>query len=386
MKSVTVLLMSGLLSSNIAAVTRPSVSDNDLPISVAVKNSRFLVTDDDGLSKLEEELNAAGNQSVQIEVRESTLTTYLEENGDENAGGDTADADGRNSQTTKPKSRISGKVVIIDANGKRKEFQFNGDQARVLQSLQHPAISEADEANDAHKKGDDQEEPLKEAESEERYVLGVQCEEASELLRSHLKLGDNGLVILEIREGTPAAEAGLQIDDIIVSINGKDLKNVVDLVEAVSASEGNAVKLSILRAGDRQEMSVTPRKMQVPRTLVPAVLEMEEIQNLLGKGAPEAGKPRIHAGVLLGHVPGEEKDVQELIEKLRQMAENSENTSDTKSRITITAPETGDVFELKTPGETESAVKELQEQVHQLQEQLNELQKKLQSSETQIEK
>jgi C-terminal processing protease CtpA/Prc len=192
-------------------------------------------------------------------------------------------------------------------------------------------------------------------------------------------LGSTGLLILEVREETPAAEAGLQEDDIIVSINDIGLENLPQLIEVVSKSDGTAVKLSVLRAGDRQEISVTPRKMQVPTMVVPAGMDVEEIQNLFGKGVSNVGVRRIHAGVLLdGQVPGEQKDVQELVEKLRQMAENSGNAANGESRITITAPGTGQILELKTPGETEDAVKQLQEQVRQLQEQLLELQKKVQ--------
>ena len=189
-------------------------------------------------------------------------------------------------------------------------------------------------------------------------------------------------MIVEVRDETPAAEAGLQENDIIVSVNDKDLENVTHLVEAVTRSEGAAVKLSILRAGDHLEISVTPRKMQVPTMVVPAGMDVEDIHNLLGKGVPDRRVRRIHAGVLLdGHVPGGQKDVQELIEKLRQMAEDSGNSADKESRITITAPGTGEVLELKSPGETENAVKQLQEQVRLLQEQLSELQKKVQPAE-----
>ena len=254
--------------------------------------------------------------------------------------------------------------------------------------MQGPAINEADESDDGKAKDAEMQEDLLESETEERYVLGVQCEEAGELLRAHLKLGSTGLLILEVREETPAAEAGLQKDDILVSINDKDLENLSQLVEAVSKSDGAPVKLSVLRAGDRQEIAVTPRKMQVPTMVVPAGMEVEEYQNLLGKGVPNVGVRRIHAGVLLdGNVPGEQKDVQELLEKLRQMAENSGNAANAESRITITAPGAGQILELKTPGETEDAVKQLQEQVRQLQEQLSELQKKVQPAapETKIE-
>ena len=379
MKSLSALLIGGLLSGSAAAFLPTSGTDNESLIGDSLKALGELVTDEEGLSELEEELRADGNQSVQIEFQGSTFATvYEEEGGDE----EKSDSDGETKPAGKPKSRVSGKIVIIDANGKRKEFQFNGDQARVIQSMQKPAIAEVGAADDAKEKSAETQDDLLESETEERYVLGVQCEEAGDLLRAHLKLGTKGLVILEVREETPAAEAGLQKDDILVSINDKDLENLSQLVEAVSKSDGAAVKLSVLRAGDRQEISVTPRKMQVPTMVVPAGMEVEEIQSLLGKGVPNVGVRRIHAGVLLdGNVPGEQKDVQELIEQLRQMAENSGSAAGAESRITITAPGTGEVLELKTPNHTEHAVKQLQEQVRQLQEQLSELQKKVQPAE-----
>lgn len=380
MKSLSALLIGGLLSGSAAAFLPTAGTDNESLIGDSLKSLGALVTDEEGLAELEEELRADGNQSVQIEFQGSTFVTVY----DEEAGGDEkSDSEGETKAAGKPKSRVSGKIVIIDANGKRKEFQFNGDQARVLQSMQKPSIAEVGTPDDAREKGEETQDDLLETETEERYVLGVQCEEAGDLLRAHLKLGTKGLLILEVREETPAAEAGLQKDDILVSINDKDLENLSQLVEAVSKSDGAAVKLSVLRAGDRQEISVTPRKMQVPTMVVPAGMEVEEIQSLLGKGVPNVGVRRIHAGVLLdGKVPGEQKDVQELIEQLRQMAENSGNAAGAESRITITAPGTGEVLELKTPDHTEHAVKQLQEQVRQLQEQLSELQKKVQPVES----
>ncbi len=382
MKSLSVLLIGGLLSGSLAAFLPDSGSNNDSPNSAPLKMVRDLVTDEEGLLELEKELKADGNQSVQIELHDETLTSYFQEYEAEPGSIEERPLEGEKKPAAKPKSRVSGKIVIIDANGKRKEFQFNGDQARVLQSIQNPANEDAGGSDDVIIMGEEKQEGLPESETEERYVLGVQCEEANELLRSHLKLGNKGLVILEVREETPAAEAGLQEDDLIISINDKDLENLPQLVEAVSKSDGATVKLSVLRAGDRQEISVTPRKMPVPTMVVPAGMEVEEIRNLLGSGVPKMGVRRIHAGVLLdGQVPGEQKDVQELIEKLRQMAENSGNTSGAESRITITAPGTGEVIELKSPSETENAVKQLQEQVRQLREQLSELQKKVQPAE-----
>jgi ribosomal protein L4 len=83
-----------------------------------------------------------------------------------------------------------------------------------------------------------------------------------------------------------------------------------------------------------------------------------------------------------GGVPGEQKDVQALIEKLRQMAEKSALTENAASQVIIATPGHSEEATDKSAAalETQAAVKQLQEQVRQLQGQLSELQKRLPAS------
>jgi membrane-associated protease RseP (regulator of RpoE activity) len=188
-----------------------------------------------------------------------------------------------------------------------------------------------------------------------------------------------------VREETPAEEAGLKKDDIILRINDEDLESLSQLVATVSESDGSPVKLTVLRAGDRQEISVTPRKMQVPTMVVPARMDAEDFDELLGNANPDVRVRRIHPGLLIeGGVPGEQKDVEALIEKLRQMAEKTAPSENHSSRIIIAAPDIGEEAADPTAAslETQAAIKQLQEQVRQLQEQLSELQKNVQSPES----
>ncbi|HEX6914732.1 MAG TPA: PDZ domain-containing protein [Chitinophagaceae bacterium] len=60
----------------------------------------------------------------------------------------------------------------------------------------------------------------------------------------------NGVKVLDVSEETPAAKAGLQKDDVIISFNGKDVKSVDDLREAMKdVKPGDSVKVSYQRAG-----------------------------------------------------------------------------------------------------------------------------------------
>lgn len=395
MKSLSTLLISGLISSSFTTsipyfdnetssnnASSQETSSGESLLFDSLKVASYILSEEKGASELAEGLNAADGKGIAVEVHEFPVHLAFVKDEDKNAG--IADADAEETQETKPKSRVSGKIVIIDAEGKRKEYQFNGDQARMLHPAQNPATNDAETADGSHAEDDANSGTLLQSTNEERYVLGVQCEECGALLRSHLKLGNKGLVILEVREETPAVEAGLKKDDIILSINGKDLESLSQLVATVSESDGSPVKLVVLRAGDQQEISVTPRKMQVPTMVVPARIDAEDFDELLGQADSDVRVRRIHPGLLIeGGVPGEQKDVQALIEKLRQMAEKSAPTENAASQVIISPPGDGEeaTDESAAALETQAAVKQLQEQVRQLQGQLSELQKRLPASE-----
>ena len=68
---------------------------------------------------------------------------------------------------------------------------------------------------------------------------------------------EGGVVIKEVGDKTPAADAGLQKGDVILSLNG----NAVDGAQQFSASlagfkPGQKVKLKILRDDEEQEIEV----------------------------------------------------------------------------------------------------------------------------------
>jgi hypothetical protein len=394
MKSLSSLLISGLISSSFTTsvpcfdketssneASSQETSSGESLLFDSLNVAGYLLSDEKGASELAEGLNAADGKGIAVEVHEFPATFAFVEDGEKNAAD--LDSDAEDTGGAKPKSRVSGKIVIIDAEGKRKEYQFNGDQARMLHPVQNPTTNDAETADGSQAEDDANSGTLLQSTNEERYVLGVQCEECGELLRSHLKLGNKGLVILEVREETPAAEAGLKRDDIILSINGKDLDSLSQLVATVSESDGSSVKLIVLRAGDQQEISVTPRKMLVPTMVVPARMDAEDFDELLGKADSDVRVRRIHPGLLIeGGVPGEQKDVQALIEKLRQMAEKSALTENAASQVIIATPGHSEEATAESAAalETQAAVKQLQEQVRQLQGQLSELQKRLPAS------
>ena len=67
-----------------------------------------------------------------------------------------------------------------------------------------------------------------------------------------------GATVQSVLEDSPAAEAGLQVSDIITAVNGTAISGSSDLVDAVSAaSVGDTLKLTVYRQGETLEIELT---------------------------------------------------------------------------------------------------------------------------------
>ena len=69
----------------------------------------------------------------------------------------------------------------------------------------------------------------------------------------------DGLKLDAVREGSPAAAAGLKAGDKIVRLAGRDVKNVYDYTQALSAMEpGREYEVEVMRDGQRIASRITP--------------------------------------------------------------------------------------------------------------------------------
>jgi len=88
--------------------------------------------------------------------------------------------------------------------------------------------------------------------------LGITYQELSGQLARHFKVHDGSLLVSEVREDSPAAKAGVQAGDIIVSINGKAVSRDRDLRSEVAAAEaGSQLALGVRRDGKVVDLKVT---------------------------------------------------------------------------------------------------------------------------------
>lgn len=98
------------------------------------------------------------------------------------------------------------------------------------------------------------------------FWLGLNLYPAQGVIRDQLKLPEGqGLAVEFIAPEGPAAKAGVQKSDILLSGNDKPLGNLRQLVEVLSAAEGKAISFKLLRGGQETTLSITPEK-NAPRS------------------------------------------------------------------------------------------------------------------------
>ncbi len=93
----------------------------------------------------------------------------------------------------------------------------------------------------------------------QRGQLGVLIRDYTQQMEETLQLGtDDGALITQVMEDSAAEEAGLEVSDVVVQINGapvrssRDLRNTVGLMRV-----GEDVELVVYRDGERLEISAT---------------------------------------------------------------------------------------------------------------------------------
>jgi S1-C subfamily serine protease len=66
-----------------------------------------------------------------------------------------------------------------------------------------------------------------------------------------------GVKFADVRNGSPAAKAGLKKDDLLMSFDGKPIKNLYDFTFALQAKQpGDKVEVIVLRQGKEVKATV----------------------------------------------------------------------------------------------------------------------------------
>lgn len=103
---------------------------------------------------------------------------------------------------------------------------------------------------------------LKESGSVTRGWIGVGIQDLNDELREYYKLGDReGVLVSQVFEGDPAAEAGIKPQDVIIAVDGKPVKTSRDLSRTIATVPvGNEVEITVLRDGHEKDIDVEVAK------------------------------------------------------------------------------------------------------------------------------
>jgi S1-C subfamily serine protease len=74
---------------------------------------------------------------------------------------------------------------------------------------------------------------------------------------------DRAIEVVEVVPGSPAARAGLRAEDLIVSVDGRDVTDVGDLQRLMTAERiGREVALGVIRGGAPVTVPITPVELR----------------------------------------------------------------------------------------------------------------------------
>ncbi len=105
-------------------------------------------------------------------------------------------------------------------------------------------------------------------EGERGFWLGVGLASADDTLRSHLKIAaDEGLVVTGVEENSPAAKAGVMVNDVLLRLDGKALTTVEALAAQLQEIGDKSANLELLRRGKPATLTVTPEKRPAERAV-----------------------------------------------------------------------------------------------------------------------
>lgn len=90
-----------------------------------------------------------------------------------------------------------------------------------------------------------------------RPKLGVELVEPTPELREHFGApADAGVIVGKVLPGMPAETAGVQVGDVIVSVDGESIGDAGDLIRELYDSDGRTIELELIRDGRSQRLDV----------------------------------------------------------------------------------------------------------------------------------
>ncbi len=104
------------------------------------------------------------------------------------------------------------------------------------------------------------------------FWIGVSVTPVEPALRDQLQIpADLGLIAISVMHDSPAAKAGFKVNDILLSVNGKQLGDQAELAKLVQQNGEKPLAVEIVREGSRKTIEVTPGRRKGPHLLTSKV-------------------------------------------------------------------------------------------------------------------
>lgn len=123
--------------------------------------------------------------------------------------------------------------------------------------------------------------------------LGIEAQELTSQLASYFGVKQGkGVLVGEVKAGTPAEKAGLKAGDCIIAVDGKEVSSVEDLRHALRGESSEKRQHTLTLVRDRHEQTVTveiePRKSVEPKTAGQDIEDLDDEISSLRDAAPQA--------------------------------------------------------------------------------------------------
>jgi serine protease Do len=132
--------------------------------------------------------------------------------------------------------------------------------------------------------------------------LGVVAEPLTKQLGDAFGVaGGKGLLLMEVREDSPAGKAGLRAGDIITEVDGTAVSDSMQLIHAVNAKKEGDVEITFVRNKDRRTVRVTPEQAkegELPTVFHTVPGTNGEKQTFVIPRAPEMPNAPVQSGTI----------------------------------------------------------------------------------------
>ena len=101
----------------------------------------------------------------------------------------------------------------------------------------------------------------------ERGRLGAQGQDLTPLLAQAFSIErNNGFIVTQVEAGSPAAKAGIEVGDVIVSANGKAIRSSRDMHNLIGLQRlGETIELKLFRDGVEETVPVTIQPVEIDK-------------------------------------------------------------------------------------------------------------------------